>query len=176
MQKRDYYEVLGVERNVFEFDIKKVYWKLVLKYYLDKNLDNKEVEEKFKEVVEVYEVFFDVQKCLCYDQFGYVGMGGVGFGGGGMNMDDIFFQFGDIFGGVFGGSFGGVCGGGQCMVCGINFWVKMKLMFEEVVEGVCKKIKVNKLVNVEGVIYKNCLVCNGIGCIICVVQMFFGVM
>ena len=107
-EKRDYYEVLGVSKGASEGEIKKAYRKLALKYHPDKNPDNAEAEDKFKEAAEAYEVLSDPEKKSRYDQFGHAGMGGAGFGGGGMNMDDIFSQFGDIFGGAFGGgSFGG---------------------------------------------------------------------
>ncbi|MFN6077212.1 MAG: DnaJ C-terminal domain-containing protein, partial [Fluviicola sp.] len=111
-----------------------------------------------------------------YDQYGHAGMSG-GFGGsGGMDMNDIFSQFGDIFGGAFGGSFGGSRGGGQRSVRGTNLRVKMKLTLEEIAEGVTKKIKVNKLVNADGVTYKNCTTCNGTGRITRVAQTFLGAM
>src|SRR5210317_578881 len=102
-EKRDYYEVLGVSKGASESEIKKAYRKLALKYHPDKNPDNAEAEDKFKEAAEAYEVLSDPEKKSRYDQFGHAGMGGAGFGGGGMNMDDIFSQFGDIFGGAFGG-------------------------------------------------------------------------
>lgn len=177
-QKRDYYEVLGVAKNASEADIKKAYRKLALKYHPDKNPDDKDAEEMFKEAAEAYEVLSDGQKRSRYDQFGHAGMGGAGgFGGGGMNMDDIFSQFGDIFGGAFGGSFGGSRGGGGSRsVRGTNLRVKMKLTLEEIAEGVKKKIKVNKLVNAEGVTYKTCQTCNGSGRITRVAQTFLGAM
>ena len=107
--KRDYYEVLGVSKGADESEIKKAYRKLALKYHPDKNPDDASAEEKFKEAAEAYEVLSNTEKKSQYDRFGHAGMGGGGgFGGGGMNMDDIFSQFGDIFGGAFGGgSFGG---------------------------------------------------------------------
>jgi molecular chaperone DnaJ len=101
-------------------------------------------------------------------------MGAGGFGGG-MNMDDIFSQFGDIFGNAFGGSFGGSRGGNR-VVRGTNLRVKMKLTLEEIAEGVKKKIKVNKLVNAEGVTFKTCSTCNGSGRITRVAQTFLGAM
>ncbi len=178
-QKRDYYEVLGVAKNATEAEIKKAYRKLALKYHPDKNPDNAEAEEKFKEAAEAYEVLSSPEKKAKYDQFGHAGMG-QGFGGGGMNMDDIFSQFGDIFGGAFGGggfggSFGGSRGGAR-VVKGTNLRVKMKLTLEEIAEGVKKKIKVNKLVNAEGVTYKNCPTCGGSGRITRVAQTFLGAM
>ena len=111
-----------------------------------------------------------------YDQFGHAGMGGGGFGGG-MNMDDIFSQFGDIFGGAFGGAggFGGPRGGAR-VVKGSNLRVKMKLSLQEIAEGVQKKIKVNKLVNAPGVTYKDCSACNGTGRVTRVSQTFLGAM
>jgi len=156
-QKRDYYEVLGVAKNADDAEIKKSYRKLALKYHPDKNPDDTAAEEKFKEAAEAYEVLSNSEKRAQYDRFGHAGMGSGGFGGGGMNMDDIFSQFGDIFGSAFGGgSFGGGRSGGSRFVRGTNLRVKMKLTLEEIAEGVKKKIKVNKLVNAEGITYKNC--------------------
>jgi molecular chaperone DnaJ len=176
MQKRDYYEVLGIAKNADEGEIKKAYRKMALKYHPDKNPDDKEAEERFKEAAEAYEVLSDPNKKARYDQYGHAGVSG-GFGGGGMNMDDIFSQFGDIFGNAFGGG-GGSFGGarGQRVVRGTNLRVKMKLTLEEIAEGVRKKIKVNKLVNAEGVTYKNCSACNGTGRITRVAQTFLGAM
>ncbi len=177
MDKRDFYEVLGVAKNASEAEIKKAYRKMALKYHPDKNPGDKESEDKFKEAAEAYEVLSDPQKKARYDQYGHAGLGGAGgFGGGGMNMDDIFSQFGDIFGGAFGGgSFGGARGGSR-VVRGTNLRVKIKLTLEEIAEGVTKKIKVNKLVNAEGVTYKNCTTCNGTGRITRVAQTFLGAM
>lgn len=179
MEKRDYYEVLGVTKSSSEADIKKAYRKMAIKYHPDKNPGDKAAEDKFKEAAEAYEVLSDPNKKARYDQYGHAGLGGNGgFGGGGMNMDDIFSQFGDIFGGAFGGggSFGGSRSGGQRTVRGTNLRVKIKLTLEEVAEGVTKKIKVNKLVNAEGVKYKNCPTCNGTGRITRVSQTFLGAM
>jgi molecular chaperone DnaJ len=177
MNKRDFYEILGIDKNANEGEIKKAYRKMALKYHPDKNPGDKEAEEMFKEAAEAYEVLSDPNKKARYDQYGHAGLGGNGGFGGGMNMDDIFSQFGDIFGGAFGGggSFGG-SRGGQRVVRGTNLRVKMKLTLEEIAEGVRKKIKVNKLVNADGVTYKNCTTCNGTGRITRVAQTFLGAM
>lgn len=175
-EKRDYYEVLGVTRNAEEAEIKKAYRKLALKYHPDKNPDDTAAEEKFKEAAEAYEVLSDAQKRAQYDRFGHAGMGGAGFGGGGMNMDDIFSQFGDIFGGAFGGGGFGGSRGGTMRTRGTNLRVKIKLNLEEIANGVRKKIKVNKLVNAEGVTYKTCSTCNGTGRLTRVTQTFLGAM
>lgn len=176
-EKRDYYEVLGVAKNADDAEIKKAYRKLALKYHPDKNPDDAGAEEKFKEAAEAYEVLSDSQKRAQYDRFGHAGMNGAGFSGGGMNMDDIFSQFGDIFGGTFGGgSFGGSRSGGGMRTRGTNLRVKIKLTLEEVANGVRKKIKVNKLVNADGVTYKTCSTCNGTGRLTRVTQTFLGAM
>lgn len=108
MAKRDYYEVLGISKSASADEIKKAYRKMVIKFHPDKNPGDKEAEENFKEAAEAYEVLSDDNKRARYDQYGHAGVGGAAGGGfgGGMNMDDIFSQFGDIFGGHFGG-FGG---------------------------------------------------------------------
>lgn len=176
--KRDYYEVLGVSKSANESELKKAYRKLALQYHPDKNPDNEEAEEKFKEAAEAYEVLSDSDKRARYDRFGHAGVGGAssgGFGGGGMNMEDIFNQFGDVFGGSFGG-FGGFGGGrgGSRVVKGTNLRVKIKLTLEEIANGTRKKIKVNKLVNAEGVTFKSCNTCNGTGRVMRVAQTPFG--
>lgn len=102
MQQKDYYIVLGVEKSASQDEIKKAYRTLALKYHPDRNPDNKEAEAKFKEASEAYEVLSDTEKRQRYDQFGHAGAQGQGFGGDGMNMDDIFRNFGDIFGSMFG--------------------------------------------------------------------------
>lgn len=175
--KRDYYEVLGVSKSASAAEIKKAYRKLALKYHPDKNPDDAEAEAMFKEAAEAYEVLSSPEKKQRYDQFGHAGMSGAGGFGGGMNMDDIFSQFGDIFGNAFGGGggFGGPRGGSR-VVKGSNLRVKMKLNLQEIAEGVTKKIKVSKLVNAEGVTYKDCPTCNGTGRITRVQQTFLGAM
>jgi len=178
--KRDYYEVLGISKSATEAEIKKAYRKMALKYHPDKNPDDKSAEEKFKEAAEAYEVLSNADKRQRYDRFGHAGVGGAagggGFGGGGMNMEDIFEQFGDVFGGAFGGFGGGgrSSGGGTRMSKGSNLRVKIKLTLEEIATGVKKKIKVNKLVNADGVTYKTCSQCNGSGRVMRVTQTFLG--
>lgn len=176
--KRDYYEVLGVSKGATEAEIKKAYRKLALQYHPDKNPDDKSAEAKFKEAAEAYEVLSNQEKRARYDRFGHAGMGGAsGFGGGGMDMNDIFSQFGDIFGGAFGGgSFGGGSRGGSRQARGTNLRVKMKLTLEEIAEGVRKKIKVNKLVNAPGVTFKSCSTCGGSGRLTRMTQTFLGAM
>jgi len=160
MAKRDYYEVLGVDKNASAEDIKKAYKKMAIKYHPDRNPGDKEAEEKFKEAAEAYDVLRDDQKRARYDQFGFDGLngaggfGGGGFGGGGMNMDDIFSMFGDIFGGHMGGGFGGFSGfssggGGKQVHRGGNLRLKVSLTLLEASKGVTKKFKVRKYVPCE---------------------------
>ena len=159
-EKRDYYEVLGVEKNASADEIKKAYRKKAIQYHPDKNPGDKAAEEKFKEAAEAYEVLSDPQKRQRYDQFGHAGMGGAGgFSGGGMSMEDIFSHFGDIFGGAgfdLGDLFGG--GGrsrGPRVRRGSDMRVKVRLTLEEIATGCEKKIKVRKQVQ--------CKSCNGTG-------------
>ncbi len=164
--KRDYYDVLGVSKDASETEIKKAYRKLALKYHPDKNPDDKEAEGKFKEAAEAYEVLSNGDKRAKYDRFGHAGMGGGGFGGGGMNMDDIFSQFGDIFGGgspfesFFGG--GGGRGPGRARR-GSNLRIRVKITLEEVANGTTKKIKVARMKNTGKVSYSTCPTCQGAG-------------
>ncbi|MBC8265485.1 MAG: molecular chaperone DnaJ [Flavobacteriales bacterium] len=168
MSKRDYYEILGVSKNADAKQIKKAYRKLALKFHPDKNPDDKAAEEKFKEAAEAYEVLSNSDKKQRYDQYGHAGMQGAaggGFGGGGMNMDDIFSQFGDVFGGAhpFESFFGGGARGRQRVVKGSNLRIRLSLNLKEVSQGVDKKIKVSRLVNAAGVTYKTCGTCHGSG-------------
>ncbi len=160
MAKRDYYEVLGVDKNASPEELKKAYRKLALQYHPDRNPGDKEAEEKFKEAAEAYDVLSNPEKKARYDQFGMAGMEGA-YGQGGMNMNDIFSQFGSIFGDLFGGGaftgFSGGFGGGtqRRVLRGSNLRIKVKLTLEEIDRGCEKKIKVNKFVP--------CKTCGGSG-------------
>lgn len=191
MAKRDCYEVLGVSKNATAAEIKKAYRKVAIKYHPDKNPDNKEAEDQFKEAAEAYEILSDEQKRAQYDRFGHEGMRGAAGGGGhgGMDMNDIFSQFGDIFGGGGGGggfsSFFGGGGGGQRQRKGSNLRIKLKLNLEEIANGVEKKIKVkrnNSCTSCKGNGSKNgtaldtCGTCNGAGQVQKVVNTMLGQM
>ena len=168
MSKRDYYDVLGVSKTTSAEEIKKAYRKLAIKFHPDKNPDDKSAEDKFKEAAEAYEVLSNPEKKQRYDHYGHAGVGsasgggGGGYGGGGMNMEDIFSQFGDIFGGgggspfdsFFGGG-GGQSRGGRRVPKGSNLRIKVKLTLEEIANGAEKKIKVNKQIT--------CKTCDGSG-------------
>jgi molecular chaperone DnaJ len=172
MAKRDYYEILGITKSASAAEVKKGYRKMAIKYHPDKNPDDENAEAKFKEAAEAYEVLSDADKKARYDQYGHQafdGAGGFGGGGGGMNMDDIFSQFGDIFGGGgFGGGggfsgFGGGFGGGQRRAKGSNLRIRVSLTLEEIANGVEKKIKVKRKIQAPGTTYKTCATCNGQG-------------
>ena len=189
MAKRDYYEVLGVGKGASEDEIKKAYRKIAIKYHPDRNPGDKEAEEKFKEAAEAYDVLHDPQKRQQYDQFGFEGMNGAGFGGfsgGGMNMDDIFSMFGDIFGGRAGG-FGGFGGGGRRpqQFRGGDLRLKVRLSLLDVAHGVTKKFKVRKDVVCShchgsgaeaGSAAEICPTCHGSGVVTHTTQSFFGMM
>jgi molecular chaperone DnaJ len=178
MAKRDYYEILGVSKTADEAEIKKAYRKMAIKYHPDKNPDDPSAEEKFKEAAEAYEVLSTPEKRQRYDRFGHQGVGGAGgfgggggFSGGGMSMDDIFSQFGDIFGGGGGGFSGGFGGGGRRVNKGSNLRVRIKMNLQEVANGVTKKLKVNKYVACDGCSgtgakdgsFRTCHTCHGSG-------------
>ena len=191
MAKRDYYEVLGVDKNATADDIKRAYRKLAVKYHPDKNPGNKEAEEKFKEAAEAYSVLSDSDKKMKYDQFGHAGVDGAGpdFSGGFGNLNDI---LNDLFGGAFGGGFGGFggfgggFGGGQRrerVYRGRDIRVRVKLTLEEIAKGVEKEISIEKNVpcpdcggrgarNSSDV--KTCPGCNGTGQVQRVVNSFLG--
>jgi molecular chaperone DnaJ len=159
MERRDYYEVLGVPKNATKEEIKKAYRKQALKYHPDKNPGDKKAEEKFKEAAAAYEVLSNDEKRARYDRFGHDGVSGAGggFSGGGMSMEDIFSSFGDIFGDAFGafGGFGSSRRSGRRVNKGTNLRVKVKLNLQEIAAGTEKKIKVNK--------YVSCDACGGTG-------------
>ena len=190
MEKRDYYEVLGVSKSADATEIKKAYRKLALKYHPDKNPGDKEGEEKFKEAAEAYDVLSNEEKKRRYDQVGHAGVGGAGQGGfgGGMSMDDIFSQFGDIFG-SFGGfsGFGGFGGGRSARRVnrGTNLRVKVKMNLQEIATGIEKKIKVKKYVACQhcngtgakdGKSYSTCSTCKGSGQVTRVQNTILGAM
>ena len=181
MSKRDFYEILEVSKSASADEIKKAYRKKAIQFHPDKNPGDKQSEEKFKEAAEAYEILSDPQKRQRYDQYGHAGVGGAsgggGFNGGGMNMEDIFSHFGDIFGGHFGGGGfggfgGGQRGGGQRIRKGSDLRVKVKLTLAEIAVGVEKKIKVKKQVACShcsgtgaeaGSSSTTCTTCNGQG-------------
>jgi len=180
MAKRDYYEVLGVSKTVTTSGIKKAYRKMAVKYHPDKNPDDKSAEEKFKEAAEAYEILSDDNKKAKYDQYGHAafegGQGGGGFGGfggAGMDMDDIFSQFGDIFGGGFGGG-GRRQSRGPVRTKGSNLRIRVKLTLEEIANGVDKKVKVRRKVQAKGVKYTTCTTCNGQGQVMRVTNTMLG--
>jgi len=175
--KKDYYELLGVTKSATPEEIKKAYRKKAIEFHPDKNPGDKQAEENFKLCAEAYEVLSDSNKRARYDQYGHQAFEGAG-GFEGMNMDDIFSQFGDIFGGAFGGGFsgfgGGFGGGGQRKVKGSNLRIKVKLTLEEIANGVEKKVKVKRNVQAPGVTYKTCGTCNGQGQVLKVTNTILG--
>ena len=190
MSKRDYYEILGVNKSAAADEIKKAYRKVAMQYHPDRNPGDKAAEEKFKEAAEAYEILSDTDKKAQYDRYGHAGVSGNGRGfGGGMNMEDIFSQFGDVFGDDLFGSFFG--GGSRSRtsrsrgVRGSNLRVKIKLTYEEIAKGVTKNIKVKKHVicnTCDGSGAKdkgsvqNCTTCGGSGQVRRVTNTFIGQM
>jgi molecular chaperone DnaJ len=192
MSKRDYYEILGVQKGASADEIKKAYRKVAMQYHPDRNPGDNAAEEKFKEAAEAYEVLSDANKRAQYDRFGHAGMSGAaggGFGGqGGMRMEDIFSNFGDVFGDDMFGSFfgGGRQGGGRKRGSrGSNLRIKIKVNYAEIVNGVNKKIKVKKHVTCnhcggsgakDSNSVQNCGTCQGTGQVRRVTSTFLGQM
>lgn len=185
-EKRDYYEVLGVSRDASADEIKKAYRKLAIKYHPDKNPNDKVAEEKFKEAAEAYDVLSNPDKRQRYNQFGHAGMNG---GHADFDINDIFAQFGDIFGGRFGGfsGFGGFGGSRQRVNRGSDMRVKVRLTLNDVAKGVEKKIKVRKMVPCEAChgtgadhgdskYIQTCSTCNGRGTVTRVTNTILGAM
>ena len=195
MAKKDYYDVLGVSRSANADEIKKAYRKMAIKYHPDKNQGDKHAEENFKEAAEAYQVLSNSEKKQRFDQYGHAANAGSaagGYNGGNMNMDDIFSQFGDIFGGGGGSPFDSFFGGGQQsrsggrrVSRGTNLRIKVKLTLEEIAKGAEKKVKVNKQVlctNCEGSGAKDkssfhtCHTCGGSGAVRRVTNTILGQM
>lgn len=179
MDKKDYYEVLGVSKNATAEEIKKAYRKLAIKYHPDKNPGDTAAEDKFKEAAEAYEILSNPEKKERYDRFGHQGVGGAGgFSGQGMSMDDIFSQFGDIFGDSFGSFFGGGRGGSsrRRTTVGSNIRIKLKMSLSDVKNGAEKKIKFKRWVVAPGLKFKTCTTCNGSGMVTRVTSTFLGQM
>ena len=193
MEKRDYYEVLEVEKTASVEEIKKAYRKKAIQYHPDKNPGDKVAEEKFKEAAEAYDVLSNADKRARYDQFGHAGMSGAAGNGGpfggfseGMSMDDIFSMFGDIFGGH--GGFGGFGGGGRTrkpQYRGGDLRLKVRMTLQEISTGVTKKFKVKKKVacphchgsGAEGSgATETCPTCHGNGFVVKTQQSIFGMM
>ena len=175
MEKRDYYEVLGVDKGVSKDDLKRAYRKMAMMYHPDKNPGDAQAEAKFKEAAEAYEVLSDDQKRAAYDRFGHRGVGGAAGGGYQGGFEDIFSQFGDIFGdSPFGDIFGRQPGGrgrrrGQR---GSDIRIRLSLTLDQIANGVEKKIKLNRYTGCEacggtgaenGTSFSTCPTCNGSG-------------
>lgn len=172
MSKRDYYEVLGVSKSADKAEIKKAYRKVAMKYHPDKNPDNKEAEEKFKEASEAAEILLNEEKKSRYDQFGHAGVngqGGGGFGGGGFqggDFGDLGDMFGDIFGDMFGGQGqrrGGQGRGRSRARRGEDLDLRVNITFEEAAFGIEKEVSIVKNIIKEGTTAKTCTTCNGHG-------------
>lgn len=190
MAKRDYYEILGVDKGAGQEEIKKAYRKQALKYHPDKNPNDSVAEEKFKEAAEAYEVLSNPDKRSKYDRFGHAGLGnaaGGGYGGFSMDIDDIFSHFGDIFGGFsgFGGGTRSRSSSRRRVHRGTNLRIKVKLTLEEISKGVEKKIKVDKYIKCntcngtgakDGSSYQSCSSCRGTGHVTRVTNTFLGQM
>ncbi len=177
MTKRDFYEILGVGKTASADELKKAYRTKAIQFHPDKNPGNKEAEEKFKEAAEAYEVLSDPDKRSQYDRFGH-SKGQRAYQGHEMNMEDIFSNFGDIFGGGGGSPFDSFFGGGgrSRQRRGSNLRIKLKLSLDDIANGAEKKIKVNRLVQAEGVTFRTCPTCGGSGQIKKVVNTMLGQM
>lgn len=198
MEKRDYYEVLGVSKTATADEIKKAYRKMAIKYHPDKNPGDKAAEEKFKEAAEAYDVLSNDEKRQRYDQFGH-NMGPQGFPGGGaggfystggFSMEDIFSQFGDIFGGHYSGEWGGATGGGRrqarrAVRKGSDLRIKVRLTLEEIAKGVSKTLKIPTMAKCDhcngtgakdGNAFTTCRTCNGTGSVLHTQNTIFGAM
>jgi len=176
MNKKDYYEVLGVSKNASEKEIKTAYRKLAVKYHPDRNEGDKNAEEKFKEAAEAYDVLSNGEKRSRYDQFGHQGMSGSAGGFGGFsNMSDIFEQHGDIFGDIFGSAFGRSSSRGR-VVKGSNLRIRINLTLKEISEGVTKKIKIKRLKPAPETVYSSCGSCGGRGSVTKIANTILGQM
>ena len=172
--KEDFYKILGLSKGASANEIKKAYRKKAIEFHPDKNPGDKEAEANFKKAAEAYEVLSDPQKKSQYDQFGHSAFESGGFGGGGMNMEDIFSQFGDIFGSAFGGSGFSGFGQSQYKSKGGNLRIRVQLSIKEVAQGVEKKIKVRRKVQAPGVSYDTCRTCEGKGQVMRVTNTILG--
>ena len=173
--KKDFYEILGLSKGASASEIKKAYRKKAIEFHPDKNPGDKEAEANFKKAAEAYEVLSDPNKKSQYDQYGHSAFESGGFGaGGGMNMDDIFSQFGDIFGSAFGGGSYGGFGQSQTRGKGSNLRIRVQLSLHEVVNGVEKKIKVRRKIQASGVSYTTCGTCKGRGQVMRVTNTILG--
>ena len=171
--KEDYYKILGISKDASQSEIKKAYRKKAIQFHPDKNPDDKNAEVEFKKAAEAYEVLSNPEKKSRYDQYGHSAFDGSQGFGGGMDMEDIFSQFGDIFGSAFGGFSGGFSSGAR-QNKGSNLRIRVKLTLEEILEGVEKKVKVRKKVQAEGVTYQTCQKCNGKGQILKITNTILG--
>ena len=191
MAKRDYYEVLGISKDATADEIKKAYRQKAIQFHPDRNPGDKDAEEKFKEAAEAYDVLSNEEKRQRYDRLGHAGVGSSaasgGFGGGGMSMEDIFSQFGDLFGGHFGGfgGFGSSSSRSRAVQRGSDLRVRVKLTLKEIATGVEKKIKVKKYVPcsychgsgaADSQAISTCSTCHGSGFVTRVASTFLGQM
>ncbi|MDA3954162.1 MAG: molecular chaperone DnaJ [Bacteroidales bacterium] len=196
MSKRDFYDILGVSQSASQEEIKKAYRKQAIQYHPDKNPGDSSAESKFKEAAEAYEILSNVDKRARYDRYGHAGLGGAAGGGsggfgGGMSMEDIFENFGDVFGSAFGGGFGGFGGfggsrqRGRRVNKGSNLRVKVTMSLKDIAHGVNKKIKVNKYIACDSCSgngakdsssFSNCSTCHGTGQVTKVTNTILGQM